>query len=79
LERVLEAFPRVLPRAALSGFDQCRKSPLSKAAHFDASKFEDAYENALKALVRRKAADKPVKAAEPEEKAGNVISLMDAL
>jgi DNA end-binding protein Ku len=51
----------------------------SKAAHFDPSKFKDEYETALKSLVRRKAAGKPVKAAEPEEKADNVISLMDAL
>ena len=51
----------------------------TKAAHFDPSKFKDQYESALKALVRRKAAGKPVKAAEPEEKPGNVISLMDAL
>ena len=51
----------------------------SKAAHFDPSKFKDEYENALKTLVRRKAAGKPVKAAEREEKADNVINLMDAL
>jgi DNA end-binding protein Ku len=51
----------------------------TKAAHFDPSKFKDEYENALKTLVKRKAAGKPVKAAEPEEKSGNVISLMDAL
>jgi Ku protein len=51
----------------------------TKAAHFDPSKFKDDYETALKTLVRRKAAGKPVKAAEPEEKPGNVISLMDAL
>jgi DNA end-binding protein Ku len=51
----------------------------SKAAHFDPSKFKDEYENALKTLVKRKAAGKPVKAAEPEEKSDNVISLMDAL
>jgi DNA end-binding protein Ku len=51
----------------------------SKAAHFDPSKFKDEYENALKTLVRRKAAGKPVKVAEPEEKSDNVISLMDAL
>jgi len=51
----------------------------SKAAHFDPSKFKDEYESALKTLVRRKAAGKPVKAAEPEEKSDNVISLMDAL
>jgi Ku protein len=51
----------------------------SKAAHFDPSKFKDEYENALKTLVRRKAAGKPVKAAEREEKPDNVINLMDAL
>src|SRR5437762_9360051 len=51
----------------------------SKAAHFDPSKFKDEYEDALKALVKRKAAGKPVKAAEPEERPSNVISLMDAL
>jgi len=51
----------------------------SKAAHFDPSKFKDEYENALKTLVRRKAAGKPVKAVEPEERPDNVISLMDAL
>jgi DNA end-binding protein Ku len=51
----------------------------TKAAHFDPSKFKDEYENALKALVKRKAAGKPVKTAERAEKSDNVISLMDAL
>lgn len=51
----------------------------SKAGHFDPSKFKDEYETALKTLVKRKAAGKPVKAAEPEEKPSNVVSLMDAL
>jgi DNA end-binding protein Ku len=51
----------------------------SKAGHFDPSKFKDHYENALKTLVRRKAAGKPVKVAEPEERPDNVINLMDAL
>jgi Ku protein len=51
----------------------------TKAAHFDPSKFKDEYENALKALVRRKASGKPIKAAEREEKPDNVVSLMDAL
>ena len=51
----------------------------TKAAHFDPSKFKDEYENALKTLVKRKAAGKPVKSAEREEKPDNVISLMDAL
>ena len=51
----------------------------TKAAHFDPSKFKDEYENALKTLVRRKAAGKPVKSADREEKPDNVINLMDAL
>jgi DNA end-binding protein Ku len=51
----------------------------TKAAHFDPGKFKDEYENALRALVRRKASGKPVKVAEREEKPDNVISLMDAL
>src|SRR5882757_4976691 len=51
----------------------------TKAAHFDPSKFKDEYENALKALVRRKASGKPIKAAPREQKADNVINLMDAL
>jgi Ku protein len=51
----------------------------SKAAHFDPSKFRDEYENALKALVRRKAAGKPIKVAEREQKPDNVVNLMDAL
>jgi Ku protein len=51
----------------------------SKAAHFDPSKFEDEYENALKTLVKRKAAGKPVKVTEREERPDNVINLMDAL
>jgi DNA end-binding protein Ku len=51
----------------------------SKAAHFDPSKFKDEYENALKTLVKRKAAGKPVRAVEREERPDNVINLMDAL
>lgn len=51
----------------------------TKASHFDASKFEDEYENALKKLVKQKAAGKVIKAPEPAGKAGNVINLMDAL
>jgi len=51
----------------------------TKAAHFDPSKFKDEYEEALKALVKRKASGKPVKTAPREERADNVVSLMDAL
>jgi DNA end-binding protein Ku len=51
----------------------------TKAAHFDPGKFKDEYENALKALVKRKASGKPIKSPEREEKPDNVVSLMDAL
>jgi DNA end-binding protein Ku len=51
----------------------------TKAAHFDPSKFKDEYENALKALVRRKASGKPIKVSEREEKLDNVVNLMDTL
>src|SRR5207253_10160362 len=40
----------------------------TKAAHFDPSEFKDEYEDALKKLVKRKAAGKPIKAAGPEER-----------
>ena len=49
-----------------------------KAGHFDPSKFEDRYENAVIELVKSKQAGKPIqppKAAPPS----NVINLMDAL
>lgn len=51
----------------------------TKAAHFDPSKFKDEYENALKALVKRKAAGKTIEVPEREEQPSNVVSLMDAL
>src|SRR4029079_17824093 len=51
----------------------------TKAAHFDPSNSNAEYENALKALVRRKASGKPIKVSEREEKPDNVINLMDAL
>ena len=51
----------------------------TKAAHFDPSKFKDEYEDALRKLVKRKAAGKTIEAAEPEERPSNVINLMDAL
>ena len=51
----------------------------SKAAHFDPGKFKDEYEDALKALVKRKASGKKIELPEPEERPSNVVSLMDAL
>jgi DNA end-binding protein Ku len=51
----------------------------TKAGHFDPSKFKDQYENALKALVRRKAKGKPIEPPKETEEPGNVIDLMEAL
>jgi Ku protein len=51
----------------------------SKAGHFDPEKFNDRYETALKALVKRKASGKKIEVAEPREEKGEVIDLMDAL
>jgi DNA end-binding protein Ku len=50
----------------------------SKAGHFDPSKFEDRYEQALAALIKAKRAGKPPPAPS-EPPPGNVINLMDAL
>jgi Ku protein len=51
----------------------------TKAGHFDPTKYKDEYEDALKALVKRKAAGKPIRQVEKEETRGNVVNLMDAL
>jgi DNA end-binding protein Ku len=51
----------------------------TKAAHFDPSKFKDEYEDALKALVRRKASGKPIRVEQAEERPSNVVNLMEAL
>lgn len=51
----------------------------TKAGHFDPSTFKDRYEEALRTLVKRKAAGKPIEKAKPEEQPSNVINLMDAL
>jgi Ku protein len=51
----------------------------TKPGHFNPDKFKDRYENALKKLVKRKAAGKKIEVAEDEEKKGNVIDLMEAL
>lgn len=51
----------------------------TKSAKFDPSTFKDTYETALKALVKRKASGKVIKAVEPEAKPDNVVDLMGAL
>jgi DNA end-binding protein Ku len=50
----------------------------SKMGHFDITKFEDRYENALVNMIRGKQAGRPVEAAKPQVP-GNVINLMEAL
>ena len=50
----------------------------TKEGKFDPSKFKDRYEAALKALVKRKAAGKPIEIKERSEPS-NVVNLMDAL
>ncbi len=50
----------------------------TKKAHFDPSKFEDRYENALTELIKAKRAGKEPPHA-PEARPSNVINLMDAL
>jgi DNA end-binding protein Ku len=50
----------------------------TKAAHFDPSKFDDRYEDALKDLLRKKQEGKPIGRPEWREST-NVVNLMDAL
>ena len=51
----------------------------TKAGHFDPGKFKDEYELALRTLVKRKAAGKPIEAPEEKAESSNVIDLMQAL
>jgi len=51
----------------------------TKAGHFDPTKFKDEYELALRKLVKRKAAGKPIEAPEEQPDRSNVIDLMEAL
>jgi DNA end-binding protein Ku len=50
-----------------------------KAGHFDAGKFKDEYELALRKLVKRKAAGHTIERPETPERPANVVNLMDAL
>jgi Ku protein len=51
----------------------------TKEGRFDPARFKDEYENALKALVRRKAKGKTIEVPQEKPQEGNVIDLMDAL
>jgi DNA end-binding protein Ku len=50
----------------------------TKMSHFDITKFEDRYENALIEMIRAKQAGRPVEAQKPKQ-AADVVNLMDAL
>jgi DNA end-binding protein Ku len=50
----------------------------TKEGHFDPSKFEDQYEDALKDLLKRKQEGRPIERPERRE-ATNVVNLMEAL
>ena len=50
----------------------------TKAGHFERSKFEDQYEDALKELLKKKQEGKPIERPE-RPKPTNVVNLMDAL
>jgi DNA end-binding protein Ku len=51
----------------------------TKSAHFDADKFEDRYETAVREVIKKKAAGHKIEPKEAPEEPSNVISLMDAL
>jgi DNA end-binding protein Ku len=51
----------------------------TKATKFNPRKFKDEYDKALKKLVRKKARGGAIEEPEPEERADNVIDLMEAL
>ena len=67
------------PRVPRETIELARHILESKAGHFDPSKFEDEYESALKALVRRKAKGHTIEVPEERPEPSNVINLMDAL
>ena len=50
----------------------------TKAGHFEPSKFEDQYEDALKELLKKKQEGKPIERPE-RPRPTNVVNLMDAL
>jgi DNA end-binding protein Ku len=50
----------------------------TKEGHFDPSKFDDCYEDALKDLLKKKQEGKPIERPERREPT-NVVNLMDAL
>lgn len=78
--RDAKAYFEGIPDIQISGemLDLAKHIIRTKMGHFDISKFEDRYENALIEMVRAKQAGRPVEPAKPAQPA-NVINLMDAL
>jgi DNA end-binding protein Ku len=69
-----------LPKAPKGMLDIAGKIIDQQEGPFDPRKFDDRYENAVKALIRRKQkGHKPVQAEEPEPDEGKVIDLMEQL
>jgi DNA end-binding protein Ku len=69
-----------LPKASKAMLDVAGKIIDQQEGPFDPSDFDDRYEDAVKALIRRKQkGHKPVKAEEPEPEEGKVIDLMEQL
>jgi len=67
------------PRVAREMVDLAGHILDTKAGRFDAAKFKDEYELALRKLVKRKAAGKTIEPPEEREDRGNVVDLMEAL
>ncbi len=67
------------PRIPRETIELARHILESKSGHFDPSEFEDEYETALKALVRRKAKGHTIEVPEERPEPSNVVNLMDAL
>ena len=69
-----------LPKAPKAMLDIAGRIIDQQEGAFDPSDFDDRYEDAVKALIRRKQkGHKPVKAEEPEPDEGKVIDLMEQL
>jgi DNA end-binding protein Ku len=75
-----EQFFDDIPDARISKemLDLAKHIVATMSGHFEPEKFKDRYEDALRGIVKRKAAGEEIKAPE-QPPASNVISLMDAL
>ncbi len=75
---MLEDVPKT--RVSAEMVSVAEKIMAQKHAAFDASTFDDRYEDALRALIKRKQKGEDViEADEPEDEGGNVVDLMQAL